>query len=48
MKTYIIKISLVPGTFRTITHSGYTAKSVEKEIMKSMGVKKKQIISITM
>jgi hypothetical protein len=48
MKTYIIKISLVPGTFRTITHSGYTAKSVEKEIMKSMGVKKKQILSITM
>jgi hypothetical protein len=47
MKTFTIKISLIPGTFRTITYSGWTAKSVEREIINSMGIKKQQILSIT-
>jgi hypothetical protein len=47
MKTFTIKLSLIPGTFRTITHSGWTAKSVEREIINSMGIKKQQILSIT-
>lgn len=44
MKSYIIKLSLFPGTYRTIKTSGFSCEHVKNEIVTKMGIKKSQIL----
>lgn len=48
MKTFILRVSFIPNTFRTIERSGYTMNSVKKEYCEATGIRINQILNCTL